>query len=253
MNTSEKPYYLAYEARYRAVYGAGADHWGHTPDDAELTEMLTAWVDKHGLRGKRILEFACGEGAAGVILSRLGCIYHGVDISPTAVCAAQNALRDIPTAEVSVLDMVHTHLPAQYDAALDSMGFHMLITDDDRASYLENAFAALKPGAPMLFYKESYRNAQSTVPVIREPVHSIEEWIALTGGDYHTPMERTVGTPSGEVRVFVPLVPARANDECGYRAEFTAAGFSVEEFREMNVSAAIAYAASIEVRKPKSE
>ncbi len=248
-----KPYYLAYEARYRAVYDAGADHWGHTADDEELSRTLADWVAQNDLYGKRILEFACGEGAAGVILSRLGCHYHGVDISPTAIRAAKHALRDYPDASVELLDMVHSPLPNGYDAALDSMGFHMLITDDDRASYLKNAFAALKPGAPMLFYKESYRNANSTVPVVRTPVHSFDEWVALTGGDYHTPMERTVETPAGTVSVRIPLVPARANDGEGYKAELTAAGFSVETFREMNVSRAIAYAASIYVRKPQNK
>ena len=87
------PYHLSYEARYKKVYAAGADYWGHTPDDEELTEVLTGWVARHNLKGKRIIEFFCGEGASGVILSKLGCIYHGVDISPTALEKAAKSSR----------------------------------------------------------------------------------------------------------------------------------------------------------------
>ncbi|MCL2776313.1 MAG: hypothetical protein FWD71_23670 [Oscillospiraceae bacterium] len=64
-----KPYYLAYEARYKKVYEAGFERWGHSPDDEELIAYLTEWVNKYNLQGKRIIEFACGEGASGEILS----------------------------------------------------------------------------------------------------------------------------------------------------------------------------------------
>ena len=63
---SEKPYYLAYEERYKKAYKAGAEFWGHTPDDAELKNYLTEWVNRHNLKGKRIIDFGCGEGASGV-------------------------------------------------------------------------------------------------------------------------------------------------------------------------------------------
>ena len=65
----KEPYYLAYEKRYKAVYEAGADHWGHSPDNEVLKETLKNWVNSNNLRGKRIIEFACGEGACGVVLS----------------------------------------------------------------------------------------------------------------------------------------------------------------------------------------
>ena len=76
---SNKPYYLAYEKRYQTVFSAGVKRWGHSPDDSELLATITEWVKQNNLSGKRVLEFACGEGATGVILSKLGCIYHGVD------------------------------------------------------------------------------------------------------------------------------------------------------------------------------
>jgi len=48
-----EPYYTAYENRYQKVYEAGAERWGHSPDDEELISTLTAWVEENQLKGKR--------------------------------------------------------------------------------------------------------------------------------------------------------------------------------------------------------
>ena len=84
-----EPYYMAYEKRYRAVFEAGADSWGHASCDPILRETLTKWVNENNLSGKKVVEFACGEGACGAILAELGCIYQGYDIAPTAVKKAR--------------------------------------------------------------------------------------------------------------------------------------------------------------------
>jgi hypothetical protein len=60
---NQKPYYLAYEDRYRAVYDAGIDYWGHSPENTVLYETLKKWVEDNRLQGKKVIEFACGEGA----------------------------------------------------------------------------------------------------------------------------------------------------------------------------------------------
>lgn len=245
----KEPYYLAYEKRYKTVFEAGAERWGHAPDDAVLYETLKKWVDANDLKGKRILEFACGEGACGVILSELGCKYRGVDISPTAVGKAKEALREYKDASVDVLDMVKDTVTEKYDAALDCMGFHMLVTDDDRNTYLKNAYHALNDGAPMLFFRQSYRNGNNTEAVYKGVVHSFDEWKAISGTDYDTPALRKTHGENGDVEVFIPLVPARANDRDGYIDEMQRAGFTVEAFVEMNESTAIVCSASIFVRK----
>lgn len=77
----DKPYYLAYEERYQTAFAAGIDYWGHDPGDTTLAEALDGWVRANRLSGRRVIEFACGEGAAGILLSRLGCRYLGVDIA----------------------------------------------------------------------------------------------------------------------------------------------------------------------------
>lgn len=237
-----EPYYLAYEKRYRAVYEAGISRWGHSPDDVMLYETLKNWVETYGLQGKKIAEFACGEGACGVILSELGCIYRGFDISPSAVEKAKEALAPYPNGSVSVLDMVKEKADGgPYDAALDCMGLHMLITDGDRNAYLRNVCAVLKENAPMLFFRESYRtNAyEGEVP-------TFDDWKRISGEDYKTPMKRT--SKEGIV-CEIPLVAARAKTESGYRAEMENAGFSVLDFIEMDINEEIPFSASIFVKK----
>ena len=57
-----KPYYHAYEDRYRRVFDAGIPLWGNDPDDPVLAAALTDWVNENNLVGKTIADFACGEG-----------------------------------------------------------------------------------------------------------------------------------------------------------------------------------------------
>lgn len=237
-----RPYYLSYEERYQEVYAAGFERWGHAPDDKVLVLTLTEWVKKNDLVGKHIVEYGCGESASGVILSNLGCFYHGIDIAPTAVEKARDALRAFPSARVTCLDMVKEQVPGLYDAALDCMGFHMLVTDPDRRAYLAHAYAALKHGAPMLFFRQNYRK-----DAYSGEVESYEAWEEISGSDYKTPSLRRDATGR---EVFIPLVPARAKNERDYRAEMQEAGFVVEDFLEMPTSEAILCAASIYVRKP---
>ena len=237
-----EPYYMAYENRYRKVFAAGAACWGHSPDDEILVRTLSRWVADNNLRGKRIIEYACGEGSCGIILSKLGCIYHGVDIAPTAVERAAIAVAGFPTASVSQLDMVNEGVNEQYDAALDVMGFHMLVTDCDRRKYLLNVADSLLPGAPALFFRESYRT-----DAYSGEVASFEDWCRISGSDYKTPESRRVN--GSDITVDIPLVPARAKNKADYIAEMQEARFVVEKFVEMDMSEAISYSASIYVRR----
>lgn len=242
-----EPYYKAYEQRYQAVFAAGAERWGHSPDDEVLYNTLKLWVEENNLQGKSIIEYACGEGASGAILSELGCIYHGVDISPSAIEKSQKLLEPYPSATVEVLDMVKESVKEKYDAALDCMGFHMLVTDNDRYLYLKNAYNSIKENSPMLFFRESFRRDGA----YHGAVNSVEEWAQITGEDYKTLQSRQVKNfhDGDVVEVLIPLLPARAKDKNGYIEEFENIGFDVEKFIEMDVSTAIPHSASIYVRK----
>ncbi|MFM9330541.1 class I SAM-dependent methyltransferase [Paenibacillus mesotrionivorans] len=241
----EKTYYLVYEERYKLVYEAGVERWGHGEDDVGLRASLTEWVDRCNLRGKRVVEFACGEGASGVILSQLGCLYHGVDVAPSAVAKARAALAGYPGAKVTVLDMAHEPVEGQYDAALDVMGFHMLVVDADRAAYLQNVHSCLKNGAPFFLFRESYREHADD-----SPVDSFERWLKLTGDDYRTPQTRCAGPADAQVEVQIPMVPARAKTEAGYRKELLEAGFVVDCFQPMMTDMQIVSSAAIYAHRP---
>lgn len=221
-----KPYYKKYEQRYQAVYAAGADLWGYTPENEDLNQVLTQWVQDQQLTGKTILELCCGEGSAGVILSKLGYSYHGVDVAPSALETAKRQLAPYPNADIALVDLVKDTLPGQYDAAFDVMGFHMLLTDQDRAAYLKNAFGALTPGAPMLFFRESYQEDAYVGPVT-----SYEQYIDILGGGYDVPVKKYAKKGSEKVEVMIPRMPGRYKTEAGYRRELTEAGFIVDDFQ----------------------
>ena len=148
----EDPYYFAYESRYKKAFTAGIERWGHSPDDSILFSALSKWVMENQLQGKRIIEFGCGEGAGGEILSRLGCIYHGVDISPSVIEKTSITLQQFPQATISLLDMVNDDIKGKFDGAIDIMALHMLILDSDRQKYLKNAYNCLNKNAPMIFF-----------------------------------------------------------------------------------------------------
>ena len=190
------------------------------------------------------MEYACGEGSIGVILSKLGCIYHGVDIAPSAVSRSKQTLTEYPDATVSTLDMVNERVDGLYDAAVDSMGLHMIVTDADRKKYLGNVNAALKDEAPALFFRESYRADLKSYQI-----GSLEEWIAITGEDYEKSEARQFINDGVVYTVNIPLVPARAKNKADYIKEMNEAGFAVESFVEMDVSNAISHSVTIYVRK----
>lgn len=241
----DKLYYHLYEERYKTVYAAGAGHWGTEAKDEILGGALADWVARNALKGKNIIEYACGEGASGVMLSRLGCKYHGVDIAPSALQKAKEALREFPFASVFHMDMVQDRTASKYDAALDVMGLHMLVTDEDRLKYLKNAYASLKHGAPMLFFRESYRR-----DIEEMQVASFDQWVNFTNFDGQTPEKRYAFEDGRKTEVWIPLLPARARSKEGYISEMRSAGFEVDDFIEMNVNEQIAYSSAIYVHKP---
>ena len=241
----DKLYYEAYEGRYQAVQSVSRDlFWGHSPEDEELNTFLSEWMSQNALKGKRIVEFCCGEGGSGAVLASLGCLYQGYDIAPSAIEKAKDTLKDYPDAKAEVRDLVKSPLPENaFDAALDVMGFHMLVVDADRRAYLANMFHTLKPGAPAFFFHQLYRRE-----IYRGPVHSFEDWKQISGSDYSTPEEREIGG-TGKT-VMIPLVPGRARTKEDYISELEEAGFIVDKFMEMGENHKAPWSCSFYVHKP---
>ncbi|MDF2700200.1 MAG: hypothetical protein K0Q49_1756 [Haloplasmataceae bacterium] len=242
----DKNYYNAYEVRYKKVYEAGIERWGHSPNDPELVNILTKWVEENQLRGKSIIEFACGEGASGLILSHLGCTYHGIDISQSALNKSREILKNYPNATVSLIDMVNKKIEGSFDAALDVMGFHMLVVDSDREKYLKNAYSCLKGGSPMLFFRESYR-----IDAYEGEIESFEKWKEISGEDYDRLHKRIAKGVDQDVEVYIPLVPSRAKTKNGYQKELSKAGFIIDHIKEMDVNINCPNSVTFFVHRPK--
>jgi len=242
----DKQYYEAYEGRYQAVQSVSHDlFWGHSPEDEELKKHLSDWVSQHDLSGKRIVEFCCGEGGSGAVLASLGCVYQGYDIAPSAIEKAKNTLKNFPDAKVEVRNLVTEALNDNaFDAALDVMGFHMLVVDSDRKDYLANMYRALKPGAPAFFFHQLYRRE-----IYRGPVGPFEDWKKCSGADYATPEKREIGDTGRTV--MIPLVPGRARMKDDYIDELQAAGFIVDSFMEMGDNRKAPFSCSFHVHKPE--
>ena len=235
-------YYKAYDERYKKVAAGGAGTWGTSENDAAVIATLEKWVDENSLSGKSVLQCACGEGSEGIILSKLGCLYRGTDVSLTAVGVARRRLEEYSGARIFFMDMVKNQIAGKYDGILDCQGLHMLVTDDDRRKYLENLYFALKDGASALFMRELYD--ENAFP---GEVDSFEEWQKITGADYETPEERTV--PGSDKTVMLTRIPARSKSKDGYIKEFEAIGFKVESFDVENTPDGAPALATIKVRK----
>jgi len=230
-----KPYYTAYDKRYRSAYEQGADRWAFPPEVEEIRKKVEKYIEQFELVGKKVVEFGCGEGMAGLMFAKLGCIYQGYDISPAAIEKATALLSEYPHAETCLYDVVLGDFPEEtFDAGIDIACLHMLITDADRKKYLRNAFKSLKPGAAMYFVHESYRD-----DVYDGEVTSYEQWLELTGEDVDTPQKRVVLKDGKEFPVMMPCIAARPRTERGYREELTGAGFAIIEFKKSEIRADI--------------
>ncbi len=241
MNDIALPYYTAYEQRYKAVYASGVERWGHSPSDEVLTQTLAEFVKSNGLVGRKVIDFACGEGACGYVLSRLGCLYHGVDISVTAIAKAREMLAGCVNARLSLLDCVNHTTGEAYAAAVDCMGYHMLVTTADRRKYLKNIYASLESGAPLLLFRELHRE-----DAYDGEITDFKHWLSVSGLDYSTPEIRT---DASGIEISIPLVPARAMSKKAYAKELSEAGFTVEHIVEMDINREAPYSVSIFARK----
>jgi SAM-dependent methyltransferase len=224
-----KPYYTAYDKRYRSVYAQGIDHWTAHPEElAAVRNALQDFIEGSTLSPAascHVVEFGCGEGRAGEILAEMGFRYTGVDISEAALQKAKaRMVRFGERARLMIGDLLDlSDIPSEsFDAGLDVACLHMLVVDADRQTYLRNVRRVLKPGAPMLFCSEAHR-ADATNGVVA----SYDEWLRLSGTDVDTPEERSAWQCGKFVKIRLPRIAARARSTQQYRAEVKAAGFEV--------------------------
>lgn len=223
-----QPYYLAYDWRYRSTYGQGADWYALPSGEEKVRAIVRHYVARFQLAGKKVVEFGCGEGIAGLEFARLGCIYYGYDVSPAAIDKAATTLSGFPNAKVAVSDAVLGRFPERaFDAGIDASCLHMLVTDADRQKYLKNVFNCLKTGAPMYFVQTGYSE-----DAYEGQVTDYEQWLIIFGKDTVMPQRRVAQKDGHEFEVMLPLIAYRPCTKRGYRAELTGAGFDIVEFEK---------------------
>ena len=218
-----KPYYTAYDKRFRSVYEQGADRYTFLPEEEELRGIVRKYIEQFELAGKKVVEFGCGEGWAGLEFAKLGCTYQGYDIAPSALEKATALLSEYANAKTCPYDVVLEDFPkAVFDAGIDIACLHMLVTDDDRKKYLRNVYKCLKPGAAMYFVNERCRD-----DIYGGEVTSYEQWLELASEDVDTPREAPALKDEKEFTVMIPCIAARPRSERAYREELTKAGFEI--------------------------
>lgn len=223
-----KPYYTAYDKRYRAVYAQGVEYWSAFPEEsAAVKSDVRRFLSEANVQpGARVIEFGCGEGSVGVLVAGMGYSYTGVDIAESAIEKARARLAKFgDRVRLHVADILNlaAFSDASFDAALDVSCLHMLVVDADRQRYLREAHRLLKPGAPMLFCKECCRADAKA-----EVVESYEQWLRLSREDVDTPQTRDAWQDGRVKKVRLPCIAARARSQEQYRAELEGAGFAFE-------------------------
>lgn len=147
------------EIAYEAIAPAYDDFTAHHDYDLWLGELLPK-LEQHGLRGRRLLDVACGTGKSFIPMLEKGWEVTACDISPAMVAIAREKVGE--QAEVSVADMRDLPVFGEFDAVfcLDDAVNYLLSGEE-----LEQALAGMRrnlaPGGLLMFdvnTMEAYRN-----------------------------------------------------------------------------------------------
>jgi SAM-dependent methyltransferase len=230
MTSPKKPYYCWYEDRYQRVYSQGVDFWTADPDEVSTTtQRLDDFLRAFSFvpNATKILELGCGEGHLAWHLLASGYAYTGVDASALAIEKAKERTSPLTSRNVFLVGDI-THLQSisseTYDVAVDNFCLHMLVTDPDRERYFSEVLRVLKKGGRGYFHvnlgKEKFPG----------PIHSFDEYVKRFKPDLAALDERDAYAGGKRVQIKLPRLPARAENEAGYREEFTKAGFVISKF-----------------------
>jgi len=125
-----KPYYEAYDDRYRQVHGENLQWASSCP-----TLIVRDVMARYGLtQTHKILELGCGEGRDAAALLTGGWDLLATDISPEAIAYCTNKMPGFQSA-FRVLDCVRGGLEACCDFIYAVAVVHMLVEADDRDGF----------------------------------------------------------------------------------------------------------------------
>ena len=135
-----RPYYEAYEERYRAIHAKGLRWAGEQP-----TPLVADVAARYCPIGAKLLEIGCGEGRDARELLAQGYDLTATDVSPEAISFCRDAMPE-HAARFQLLDCLRDTLPARFDMVYAVAVVHMLVEDGDRRCFYRFLGAHLKPG-----------------------------------------------------------------------------------------------------------
>lgn len=141
----DRPYYMAYDERYRTTHALGICWGGEQP--TALVRQLARELDPD--RRLSILEVGCGEGRDAFPLLEQGHDLLATDVSPEAIAWCRKKAPRFAE-HFQQLDCLQERLPRRFDLILAVAVLHMLAEDADRAAFYRFLREQLAPGGTAL-------------------------------------------------------------------------------------------------------
>ena len=136
-----RPYYEAYDDRYRQVHRENLQWFFDDP-----TPVVAQVIQDFGVtKRSKVLELGCGEGRDAWPLLNAGYDVLATDISPTAIGYVQKKWPDYEK-NFAVLDCVAGELPQKFDFIYAVAVIHMLVEDSHRDAFYRFLRNHLTPG-----------------------------------------------------------------------------------------------------------
>lgn len=224
-------YYHAYEDRYKRVYSQGIEYWTNDPIEIKASiNKLGRFLKYYRLSPKnvRTIEFGCGEGHLAQYLIQKGYECLGVNLSTSAIAKAKQRLDESGISGNFLLgDVTHLDMIADesYDVGIDNFCLQMLVLDVDRHNYLSEITRILtKQGKA--FFREIYQEELS-----EEEIKFFDEYMAKFKPDLKTLEDCQVYTHGQYRKIKLPRIPARFNNEMGYRKELMNVRLIIDNFQ----------------------
>ncbi|MHB8104542.1 MAG: class I SAM-dependent methyltransferase [Dehalococcoidales bacterium] len=227
---NNKNYFGLYEDRYRRLREQGIEDWISTLQELEhaIKSVDDFLIYSHCHPSKTsIIELGCGQGHLAAHLLGRGYRYLGVDISESAILQARKkaGVRGQNTFLLADITALHEIPDDSFDIAIDNQCFHMLIMDKHRKKYLAELKRVLKNGG-RVFFRESYRPKE-----FKANIASLGDFTKINRCNYSTLLNYPAYVNGKMHNIKLPRIPARSNNEEGYKKELHEAGFTVVFFR----------------------
>ena len=127
-----RPYYEAYDDRYRQVHRENLEWFTRTPSPIVEQTIREFQIGPNS----RILELGCGEGRDAIHLLRQGYQVLATDISPEAIAHCQRLAPEY-TDRFQVLDCIDGKLEKNFDFIYAVAVVHMLVEDVHRKGFYQ--------------------------------------------------------------------------------------------------------------------